>query len=40
MPSLRLADVTLVAAEAAPFLDDLAARELQRYLLLLTGSVT
>ena len=38
MPSLRLADVTLVAAEAAPFLEDLPARELQRYLLLLTGS--
>jgi len=38
MPSLRLADVTLVVSEAAPFLEDLAARELQRYLLLLTGS--
>src|SRR5205809_7807761 len=38
MPSLRLAEVTLVVSEAAPFLEDLAARELQRYLLLLTGS--
>jgi hypothetical protein len=38
MPSLRLADVTLVVAADAPFLEDLAVREVQRYLVLLTGA--
>jgi len=37
MLSFRLADVTLVVTADAPFLEDLAARELRRYLFLLTG---